>query len=231
MSAIAPASPHDVQSPPIFAAKSDDVARSAVGRADEPLGRAPAASVGLGRPGGVDHRRSALAVPTRIQRSFRGDAPDRRGHLDRRRARRYFDRVASSCAATDDRHDLDGLRGVESVAPALGRDVVARLAGSGSARLSEQQSMDVARRLRAGWLVTGGLSVAPNGYVLDLTVRNVGDVSQSEGFTILASNPVELGREAATRVATIWRPDRGARPDTPASRRRTPTHTGISPKA
>ena len=63
--------------------------------------------------------------------------------------------------------------------------------------------MDVARRLRAGWSVTGGLSVAPNGYVLDLTVRNVADVSESEGFTILASNPVELGRQAATRVATI----------------------------
>ena len=99
--------------------------------------------------------------------------------------------------------DLDGLRGVESVAPARVRDVVARLAGSGSARLSEQQSMDVARRLRAGWSVTGGLSVAPNGYVLDLTVRNVADVSESEGFTILASNPVELGRQAATRVAAI----------------------------
>jgi DNA-binding SARP family transcriptional activator/tetratricopeptide (TPR) repeat protein len=99
--------------------------------------------------------------------------------------------------------DLDGLRGVESVAPARVRDVVARLAGSGSARLSEQQSMDVARRLRAGWSVSGGLSVAPNGYVLDLTVRNVADVSQSEAFTILASNPVELGRQAAARVATI----------------------------
>jgi len=99
--------------------------------------------------------------------------------------------------------DLDGLRGVESVAPARVRDVVARLAGSGSARLSEQQSMDVARRLRAGWSVTGGLSVAPNGYVLDLTVRNVADVSRSEGFTILASNPVELGRQAATRLATM----------------------------
>jgi tetratricopeptide (TPR) repeat protein len=99
--------------------------------------------------------------------------------------------------------DLDGLRGIESVAPARVRDVVARLTGSGSARLSEQQSMDVARRLRAGWSVTGGLSVAPNGYVLDLTVRNVADASESEAFTILASNPVELGRQAATRVARI----------------------------
>ena len=99
--------------------------------------------------------------------------------------------------------DLDGLRGVESVAPARVRDVVARLAGSGSARLSEQQSMDVARRLRAGWSVTGGLSVAPNGYVLDVTVKNVADASESEAFTILASNPVELGRQAAARVATI----------------------------
>ncbi len=99
--------------------------------------------------------------------------------------------------------DLDGLRGVESVAPSRVRDVVARLAGSGSARLTEDQSMDVARRLRAGWAVTGGLSVAPTGYVLDVTVRNVANVSQSETFTILAENPVELGRHAADRVATI----------------------------
>jgi DNA-binding SARP family transcriptional activator/tetratricopeptide (TPR) repeat protein len=99
--------------------------------------------------------------------------------------------------------DLDGLRGIESVAPARVRDVVARLTGSGSARLSEQQSMDVARRLRAGWSVSGGLSVAPNGYVLDLTVRNVADASESEAFTILASNPVELGHQSATRVARI----------------------------
>ena len=99
--------------------------------------------------------------------------------------------------------DLDGLRGVESVAPSRVRDVVARLAGSGSARLTEDQSMDVARRLRAGWSVTGGLSVAPQGYVLDVTVRNVSNVSQSETFTILAANPVELGRQAANRVAAI----------------------------
>ncbi len=99
--------------------------------------------------------------------------------------------------------DLDGLRGVESVAPSRVRDVVARLAGSGSARLSEDQSMDVARRVRAGWAVTGGLSVAPTGYVLDVTVRNVTNVSQSETFTILAANPVELGRQAANRLAAI----------------------------
>jgi DNA-binding SARP family transcriptional activator/tetratricopeptide (TPR) repeat protein len=99
--------------------------------------------------------------------------------------------------------DLDGLRGVESVAPSRVRDVVARLSGSGSARLTEDQSMDVARRLRAGWSVTGGLSVAPTGYVLDVTIRNVSNVSQSETFTILAANPVELGRQAANRVAAI----------------------------
>jgi tetratricopeptide (TPR) repeat protein len=99
--------------------------------------------------------------------------------------------------------DLDGLRGVESVAPSRVRDVIARLAGSGSARLTEDQSMDVARRLRAGWSVSGGLSVAPTGYVLDVTVRNVSNVSQSETFTILAANPVELGRQAANRLAAI----------------------------
>ena len=99
--------------------------------------------------------------------------------------------------------DLDGLRGVESVAPSRVRDVVARLTGSGSARLTEDKSMDVARRLRANWSVTGGLSVAPTGYVLDVTVRNVSNVSESETFTILAANPVELGRQAANRVAAI----------------------------
>lgn len=99
--------------------------------------------------------------------------------------------------------DLDGQRGVESVAPSRVRDVVARLAGSGSARLTDDQSMDVARRLRASWSVTGGLSVAPSGYVLDVTVRNVNNVSESETFTILAANPVELGRQAANRVAAI----------------------------
>ncbi len=99
--------------------------------------------------------------------------------------------------------DLDGLRGVESVAPSRVRDVVARLTGSGSARLTEDKSMDVARRLRANWSVTGGLSVAPTGYVLDVTVRNVANVSESETFTILAANPVELGRQAANRVAAI----------------------------
>lgn len=109
--------------------------------------------------------------------------------------------------------DLDGLRGVESVAPSRVRDVVARLAGSGSARISEDQSMDVARRVGAGWSVTGGLSVAPNGYVLDVTVRNVADVAESETFTILASNPVDLGRQAATRLASILAvgPGSGAR--------------------
>ncbi len=200
--AIAPASPHDVQSPPIFAAKSTTsleapsvapTSRSVARRRPWVLAALAASIIValLWQFRRASNEASAATHPIVAVTSIE----DVRGDTSIEWLRVALPRMIAT--------DLDGLRGVESVAPARVRDVVARLAGSGSARLSEQQSMDVARRLRAGWLVTGGLSVAPNGYVLDLTVRNVGDVSQSEGFTILASNPVELGREAATRVATI----------------------------
>ncbi len=205
--AIAPASPRVGQSPPISAAKSTTsleapsatpsaapASRSAARRRRPWFLAALAASIVvalLWQFRRASNEASAATHPIVAVTSIE----DVRGDTSIEWLRVALPRMIAT--------DLDGLRGVESVAPARVRDVVARLAGSGSARLSEQQSMDVARRLRAGWSVTGGLSVAPNGYVLDLTVRNVADVSQSETFTILASNPVELGRQAATRVATI----------------------------
>ena len=98
---------------------------------------------------------------------------------------------------------LDGMGGVEVVAPSRVRDVVARLTGSGSARLTESQGVDVARRVGAGWAITGGVSAARDGYVLDITARNVTDASQNESFTIVASDPIALGRSAAERLSTF----------------------------
>ena len=99
--------------------------------------------------------------------------------------------------------DLGGLGGVEVVAPSRVRDVVVRLAGSSSAHLSDDQAVDVARRLGANWAVTGGVSTAKDGYLLDLTVRNVASTSETESFTILASDPIELGRLAARRLVGL----------------------------
>lgn len=98
---------------------------------------------------------------------------------------------------------LDGMGGVEVVAPSRVRDVVARLAGSSSARLTESQGVDVARRVGATWAITGGVSRTRNGYVLDVAARNVRDASQNESFTIVASDPIALGRSAAERLSTF----------------------------
>ena len=99
--------------------------------------------------------------------------------------------------------NLDGMGGVEVVAPSRVRDVVARLAGSSSARLSESQGVDVARRLGATWAITGGVSRARDGYALEVNARNVKDASQSESFTIVASDPIALGRSAAERLSAF----------------------------
>jgi DNA-binding SARP family transcriptional activator/tetratricopeptide (TPR) repeat protein/TolB-like protein len=99
--------------------------------------------------------------------------------------------------------DLGGMGGVEVVAPSRVRDVVVRLAGSSSAHLSDDQAIDVARRVGANWAITGGVSTAKDGYLLDLTVRNVASNGETESFTILANDPIELGRLAARRLVSL----------------------------
>jgi len=99
--------------------------------------------------------------------------------------------------------DLGGMGGVEVVAPSRVRDVVVRLAGSSSARLSDDQAVDVARRVGAAWAITGGISAAQGGYLLDVTIHNVRGTKPAESFTIMSSNPIELGQLAATRLASL----------------------------
>ena len=99
--------------------------------------------------------------------------------------------------------DLGGMGGTEVVAPSRVRDVVVRLAGSSSARLTEDQAIDVARRVGATWAITGGVSAAQGGYLLDVTMHNVRGAQPPESFTILAANPIELGQLAATRLASL----------------------------
>ncbi|MGH7620361.1 MAG: BTAD domain-containing putative transcriptional regulator [Gemmatimonadaceae bacterium] len=99
--------------------------------------------------------------------------------------------------------DLGGMGGVEVVAPSRVRDVVVRLAGASSAHLSEDQAVDVARRLGAAWAITGGISAAQGGYLLDIAIHNVRVTKPAESFTIMSSNPIELGQLAATRLASL----------------------------
>ncbi len=99
--------------------------------------------------------------------------------------------------------DLGGMGGVEIVAPSRVRDVVVRLAGSSSARLTEDQAVDVARRVGASWAITGGISKAQDGYLLDVTMHDVRGGKAPESFTLMSSNPIELGRLAAARLAAL----------------------------
>ncbi|HEY4130291.1 MAG TPA: BTAD domain-containing putative transcriptional regulator, partial [Gemmatimonadaceae bacterium] len=100
-------------------------------------------------------------------------------------------------------NDLSAMGGIEVVAPGRVRDVIVRVTGSSNARVSQEQATDVARRVGATWVVTGGVSNATNGYLLDLTMRSVGGSVNPQSFTILAASPVELGRMAAARLATV----------------------------
>lgn len=102
---------------------------------------------------------------------------------------------------------------LEVVAPSRVRDVVVRLTGSSLARLTEDQSVDVARRLNATWVVTGGVSTANGGYLLDVTARNVESPRDFESFTVFAATPIELGSLAASRLETLL----GERPDATGS--------------
>ncbi len=100
--------------------------------------------------------------------------------------------------------DLAGRGEVEVVPPVRVRDVLVRLAGSPTPRITQQQSADVARRLGAAWVVTGGVSTADGGYLLDVTLRDVdapGDSTQS--FVVQSANPIDLGRLAAARLASL----------------------------
>lgn len=99
--------------------------------------------------------------------------------------------------------DLGQLGVVDVVAPSRVRDVVVRESGSSTARLTEEQAIDVARRVGATWAVMGGISTAKGGYLLDVTMRKVSDAGETESFTILAPNPIELGRLAADRLASM----------------------------
>lgn len=99
--------------------------------------------------------------------------------------------------------NLGSSGGLEIISPSRVRDVVARLAGSSSAHLTDEQSVDVARRLGASWAVTGGLSTANGGYLLDITARSVKNPADFESFSVFASTPLELGGLAASRLETL----------------------------
>ena len=99
--------------------------------------------------------------------------------------------------------ELDALGGVEVVPASRVHDVVVRLAGNGVRSLSEAQSADVARRVGATWVVTGGLSTANAGYLLDITARSVAHPDEAENFTLFAADPIELGKNAASRLAML----------------------------
>src|SRR5581483_3769973 len=98
--------------------------------------------------------------------------------------------------------DLGAMGGVEVVPPGRVRDVLVRLSGSSLPRITQDQAADIARRLGASWVVTGGVSTGKNGYLLDVTLRNVAQRGEPQSFTVLAANPIELGRMAASRIAT-----------------------------
>lgn len=100
--------------------------------------------------------------------------------------------------------DLAGMGDVEVVPPVRVRDVLVRLAGSPAPQITQEQSADVARRLGASWVVTGGVSTTAGGYLLDVTVRNLAAPRDSaRTFVVQSSNPVELGRLAAEQLASV----------------------------
>jgi tetratricopeptide (TPR) repeat protein len=99
--------------------------------------------------------------------------------------------------------DLDAMGGIEVVAPTRVRDVLVRLTGSALPRITEDQSLDVARRLGASWVVRGGVSEGKNGYLLDITIQNVASSAETQNFTELSRNPIDLGRMTASRLAAL----------------------------
>ncbi len=100
--------------------------------------------------------------------------------------------------------DLASMGAVEVVAPVRVREVLVRLAGSPTPQITQDQSTDVARRLGATWVVTGGVSTAKGDYLLDVTLRDIGAPGgKTETFVIQAANPIDLGRLAAARLAAL----------------------------
>jgi DNA-binding SARP family transcriptional activator len=96
--------------------------------------------------------------------------------------------------------DLSGTSGLEVVAPSRVRDAIARAAGRNDARLSDDQAADLARRLGATLVVTGGLTAGSGLYMLDVTISDVATHTQLETYHLIATNPIELGRLSAVRL-------------------------------
>jgi hypothetical protein len=126
---------------------------------------------GLGRPRDLDCRRFVLAVPTHIKRGFAATHPivvtsieDARGDVGQwpRVAHRMIAADSTDCAASNRSRRL-------------GTGCVARLAD----RAPRDSASNNRGTSRAGCAPAGRspAAVAPNGYVLDLTVRNAADVS------------------------------------------------------
>jgi tetratricopeptide (TPR) repeat protein/TolB-like protein len=105
--------------------------------------------------------------------------------------------------------DLSAMGAVEVVAPVRVREVLIRLAGSPTPQITQDQASDVARRLGASWVVTGGVSAASGGYLLDVTLRRATGNGEAETFVIGPANPIDLGQLAATRLASLLNVARG----------------------
>lgn len=98
---------------------------------------------------------------------------------------------------------LSGEGGVETVPQVRVRDVLLRRGGALHRRLTEADAADVARRVGANWAVRGGITGGGGVYILDLDVRDVHSGKSLQSFTVMAANPVQLGRLAAARILEI----------------------------
>ena len=99
--------------------------------------------------------------------------------------------------------NLETMATIDVVAPSRVRDLIVRLRGSDTARVDDNQALDVAHRLGASWAVTGGVSKGDHGYLLVMMVRDAESGRPAQSFTVLSDNPIELGRMAAARLATV----------------------------
>jgi DNA-binding SARP family transcriptional activator/TolB-like protein len=103
--------------------------------------------------------------------------------------------------------ELDAIGGIEVIAPSRVREATLRLAGSSSAAITENQAVDIARRLGATWVVLGGVSTVKDGYLLDVTVRPVDRPNAGQSFTLKSPDLMELGQLTASRLATAFNVD------------------------
>ena len=99
--------------------------------------------------------------------------------------------------------DINRIPGIDVISPERVREARQALGLRRGAALTRSDIVRLGARIRAGWVVSGGIARGDSLYVLDVTVQDTAGSAAPRLFTVTSSSLVALADEAAAKLASL----------------------------